>query len=188
MNKYPKTSYHYLVFSVFVMIFILIFSIVVGAYGLIAVLIPYGILVNRCVKITKKDRAEVTAIMEKGTHHKGTFSKLLKVEKEFSFGAFNVFNTYILEAEVIIKGKPYTYRSDIMHMFIHNYIPEMLDVYVYGDKCFIDFNYRPSKLKRGYIIKSTTYSNYNNRKALMFMNELGAVFIAVTIFLFGRNL
>ena len=79
MNKYPKTSYHYLVFSVFVMIFILIFSIVVGAYGLIAVLIPYGILVNRCVKISKRDRAEVRNIMEKGIHHKGTFSKILKL-------------------------------------------------------------------------------------------------------------
>ena len=188
MNKYPKTSYHYLVFSVFVMLFILGFSIVVGAYGLVGVLVPYGIAAYKCFKISQNDRKAIKVVMEKGTHYKGTFSKLLKVENEFSFGTFNVFNTYILEAEVIIKGKPYTHRSDIMHMFIHNYIPEILDVYVYEDKCFIDFKYRPKRLKRGYVIKQTIYTTYNIRKALMFVNEIGAVFIAVTLLIYGRNL
>lgn len=183
MNKYPKTSYHYLVFSVFIMIFILAFSIVVGAYGLIAVLIPYGILVNRCVKISKRDREEVTAIMEKGMHHKGVFSKLLKVECQFGIGFFNLFDTYIIEAEVIIKGKTYRYRSEVLNVLKRNYIPEVFDVYVYGDKHFIDFKYLPRKVKRGYIIKETTYTNYNVRMILFFLNELAAVFIAVTFYI-----
>lgn len=188
MNKYPKTSYHYLYFSVFVMVFIFLFSVIIGAYGLIAVLIPYGILVNRCVKITKRDRAEVMSIMEKGTRHKGVFSKLLKVEYGFGIGSFNVFDTYIIEAEVIIKGKPYKYRSDVLHIFKRNYIPEVLDVYIYEDKCFIDFKYLPRKVKRGYIIKEIIYNNCKDRKLLFFINELLATFIAITAIYYWPNL